>query len=148
MSSSQSAASKNRLVKREPVLGMLRQSDGRGRGAIPQGPSHGSSHAPGPDTEAVEDQVARRHIPLIARHDPRRIPRNCQLDKMIVGLIPEVRAPEIGDVDPLADTKNGIQQCCPVFRTLRPRATQRSASVSSMSLMKSVFCSSPSKNGT
>ena len=48
MSSSQAAASKNRLVKLEPVLGMLRQSDGRGRGAIPQGPSHGSSHAPGP----------------------------------------------------------------------------------------------------
>ena len=37
LNSSQSAASKNRLVKLEPVLGMLRHSDGRGREVIVRG---------------------------------------------------------------------------------------------------------------
>ena len=47
------------------------------------------------DPEAVEDRFARRHIPLIARHDPRRIARNRQLDQTVAGLVPEVRPPEI-----------------------------------------------------
>ena len=72
------------------------------------------SQAPGVTTrEAVEDQFAQRDIPLIARHDPRRIARDRQLDQMVVGLVPEVRAPEIRDVDPLAGAENGIQQCRP-----------------------------------
>ena len=75
--------------------------------------------------EAVEDRFARRHIPLIAVTIHAALPATASSTGWLPDSSPRFGRRRLGDVDPLADTENGIRQRCPIFLPDRRRGEQR-----------------------
>ena len=67
------------------------------------------------DPDIWKTKLGVGEVAEILGHNGRRFPGYCELDDVIVGLVAEIRSPEVVDPDPPAGTQESVQQGFPLF---------------------------------